>query len=171
MHVSARFLDQRHIWGPHLYEVQQCVALRCTTIVSHSLVISSPTPCRLTLFETSNKSFLIFTHTCRMISTTFPFAIPLFFAYLSFVSAQDSTCYWRSQNAIAPVDGWFACHNTQQQEGGAQLCCLDGSQCSDDALCRQSSGSGGYNYFVGGCTDPNYQDDVCRSSCSESQCG
>jgi hypothetical protein len=73
-------------------------------------------------------------------------------------------CYWRSSNTINAMTspGWFACNNTQVQPGGAQLCCIGGSQCGEDSICHSNTG-----YYVGGCTDGSYGDPVCRTSCSE----
>lgn len=83
------------------------------------------------------------------------------------------TCYWRSGSTVqAEVDGWFACNNTKVDSGGAQLCCKTGSQCGEDSICHGSypddPGSAG-GWYVGGCTDMEYTDPVCRQDCSEFQ--
>ncbi|KAK3722995.1 hypothetical protein LTR37_002141 [Vermiconidia calcicola] len=98
-----------------------------------------------------------------------PLLLALLLSTVSSALAQEP-CYWRSNEAIAVQDypGWFACNNTNLSPNGAQLCCLGGAQCGDDRLCRSpmTNGSTGYGYFVGGCTDPNYRDPVCRMECT-----
>lgn len=82
---------------------------------------------------------------------------------LAFSKAMASdNCFWRSKNQIHTMDGWFACNNTQVTEGGAQLCCIPGSQCGQDGICLQN-----VSYYVGGCTDRKYRVPACRTSCSK----
>ncbi|KAK1093879.1 hypothetical protein LTR48_001437 [Friedmanniomyces endolithicus] len=87
------------------------------------------------------------------------------FAFLASSTSADN-CYWRSQNIINNVTGWFACNNTQVKSGGAQLCCLNGAHRGEDSLCYMPGGTGGDEWFVGGCTDRTYGDPVCRGSCT-----
>ncbi|KAM0718441.1 hypothetical protein Q7P37_005511 [Cladosporium fusiforme] len=88
------------------------------------------------------------------------FPLALLAINLAFSSAADN-CFWRSQKQINPIN-WFACNNTEVEEGGAQLCCIQGSQCGQDSICLK-----GVDYYVGGCTDGNYADPVCRTSCTD----
>lgn len=87
----------------------------------------------------------------------------------SALSSSSQVCYWANQNTVSVEDAssaWFACNNTQLRAGGAQLCCLNGGQCGEDSICHTvSSSDGGSGWYVGGCTDPSYQDPVCRTSC------
>ncbi|KAK1050092.1 hypothetical protein LTR74_017137 [Friedmanniomyces endolithicus] len=46
------------------------------------------------------------------------------------------------------------------------LCCLNGAQCGVDSLCYMPGGTGGNEWFVGGCTDRTYGDPVCRGNCT-----
>ncbi|EMC93810.1 hypothetical protein BAUCODRAFT_36264 [Baudoinia panamericana UAMH 10762] len=53
-------------------------------------------------------------------------------------SVLGQNCFWRASNTIqAPGSGWFACNNTQVKAGGAQLCCIVGSQCGEDSICHK----------------------------------
>jgi len=69
-------------------------------------------------------------------------------------------CFWRSSGKIRTI-GWYACNNTRATPGGAQLCCIENSQCGQDSICLKDN-----KYYVGGCTDGTYGDPVCRTSCS-----
>jgi len=83
------------------------------------------------------------------------------------VPAAAEQCFWRGGSAIvAESSGWFACNNTQVTAGGAQLCCLTGSYCGEDSICHFDGTDGGSGWFIGGCTDPSYADQVCSMSCS-----
>lgn len=80
------------------------------------------------------------------------------------LASAAQNCFWRSNDQInAMGSGWFACNNTQVEEGGAQLCCINGSKCGQDSICLK-----GVDYYVGGCTDGSYANPVCRTSCSKS---
>ncbi len=108
----------------------------------------------------------------RLLSTMISSHLPAALLAFALLVSADSECYWRNHNVISPEapSGWFACNNTNLTPDGAQLCCLNGGQCSNNQLCRVglTNGSVGYSYYVGGCTDPNYSDPVCRMDCSES---
>ena len=89
------------------------------------------------------------------------------YALLFLFSQSWATCYWRSLNNVGTPTGWFPCPNTEKSPGGAELCCLNGAQCGEDSICHIQSSGGGSGWFVGGCTDGNYADPVCRTSCSK----
>lgn len=100
------------------------------------------------------------------------------FGLFGIVTAQP--CYWKSNNTVRAQDaaGIYPCPNTETHSDGTQLCCLVGSQCGIDGICRfpeatvdsgppDSPGRSGWN--TGGCTDPSYSDPVCPTECSESK--
>jgi len=90
-----------------------------------------------------------------------------FYALLFLFSQSWATCYWRSSSNVGTPTGWFPCPNTEKTPGGAELCCLNGAQCGEDSICHTQGSDGGSGWFVGGCTDGNYADPVCRTSCSK----
>ena len=90
----------------------------------------------------------------------------------SFVNA-GQTCYARALgNVYYEAEHWYACGGTSLSSSGAETCCLIGSECGEDSLCRASSGqvlgnNSNNAWFVAGCTDITYEDPVCRTSCSK----
>jgi hypothetical protein len=94
----------------------------------------------------------------QMVRRSAQFAI-LLAATVTTATAQN--CFWRSSGKIRTI-GWYACNNTRATPGGAQLCCIEDSQCGQDSICLKDN-----KYYVGGCTDGTYGDAVCRTSCSE----
>lgn len=100
-----------------------------------------------------------------MFPSTISSSLGLLSLLLALSAAASDNCFWRSNNTInAEGDGWFACNNTQINPGGAQLCCIAGSQCGEDSICHNNNG-----YYIGGCTDGNYEDPVCNNNCSKCQ--
>ena len=91
------------------------------------------------------------------------------FAAAAIAQTPPTQCFWKGGNNIVAegYPGWFACNNTQVQPGGANLCCLNDSECGEDSICHYPNGSeGGSGWFVGGCTDGSYNDPVCPRACS-----
>jgi hypothetical protein len=99
-------------------------------------------------------------HTTAQLSTM-PWRLAITATLVVGKAVAADNCFWRSNNQINAID-WFACNNTEVTPGGAQLCCIQGSQCGQDSICLQN-----VSYYVGGCTDGSYGDSVCRTSCSE----
>lgn len=89
-----------------------------------------------------------------------------FYALLFLFSQSWATCYWRSSNKVGTPTDWSPCPNTEKSPGGAELCCINGAQCGEDSICHTQGSDGGSGWFVGGCTDGNYADPVCRTSCT-----
>ena len=87
---------------------------------------------------------------------------------IEFASADQ--CYWKATDQARKDGNWFSCGtNTAQKSGGAELCCMTGSECGEDSICRASSnGTAGSEWYVGGCTDSTYNDPACRDDCSVS---
>ncbi|EMD01304.1 hypothetical protein BAUCODRAFT_205161 [Baudoinia panamericana UAMH 10762] len=82
---------------------------------------------------------------------------------------QAHNCYWRTNGTVvAENSGWYACGTgTRTGDGTEQLCCLVGSYCGQDSICHfEDQQEGGSGWYVGGCTDANYGDPVCRSDCT-----
>jgi hypothetical protein len=91
--------------------------------------------------------------------------VPLILPSISLVS---SNCYCIRDNDI------FDCSTTEtvcgiasSVDSGAQLCCVAGDQCGIDSVChlsKQIAITSGY--YLGGCTNPTYNDPVCQKHCS-----
>lgn len=83
-------------------------------------------------------------------------------------TADGTACYSRALGNVLSGE-WLTCHNTARSIGGAQSCCMAGSQCGPDSMCHipSSLASGNASWYPSGCTDPTYQDPVCRLDCSE----
>ncbi|KFY53720.1 hypothetical protein V497_08286 [Pseudogymnoascus sp. VKM F-4516 (FW-969)] len=56
-----------------------------------------------------------------------------------------------------------------KSDSGVSLCCVPGDTCGADSIChftrRVENASG---FYLGGCTDPTFQDPLCAGQCSES---
>lgn len=83
------------------------------------------------------------------------------------VSLTEGTCYIAAYGLIGKQDGWVSCPGTASSLGGVETCCLPGSECGQDSLCHvpDSADSGSNEWYLGGCTDPNYSDDICKKDC------
>lgn len=101
-----------------------------------------------------------------MLTSSFA-ALLLLGASTAFAQSND-TCYRKSNNQVRPQpSGWFACEGTEEQSGGIQLCCINGSECGPDSICRREGTGDDSRWYVGGCTDENYNDPMCRNDCSK----
>lgn len=78
-----------------------------------------------------------------------------------------ASCYVAAYGVIGE-QGWDACPGTAVS-GGIETCCLPGSQCGEDSLCRvpASENPGTNAYYLAGCTDSTYSNSVCNKACGE----
>ena len=83
----------------------------------------------------------------------------------------DNTCYLRTDGEINKQNSkWFTCEDDPREGTSSSVCCMTGSTCGPDSLCRwdvENSDLDKGKFFVGGCTDKNYNDPACRKECSE----
>ena len=83
-----------------------------------------------------------------------------------------SRCYGRVQSnslGILPQPISVPCGNFTPE--GPATCCVQGSTCLANNICYTANPpNGGSGYYMGGCTDPNYDttNPACTSYCSES---
>lgn len=90
-----------------------------------------------------------------------------FVALLAITPLAKATCYVAAYGLIEEEDGWKACPGTASKAGGIETCCMPGSECGEDSLCRvpDSDNPGNNAWYQAGCTDSTYTDSVCRNSC------
>jgi hypothetical protein len=88
---------------------------------------------------------------------------------LPFVSLVASICYCVRDNDIFDCSSTeTACGNASSVDTGAQLCCVNGDQCGADSICHFAKPIANTSgYYLGGCTDPTYNDPVCQKHCSQ----
>lgn len=85
-------------------------------------------------------------------------------ALLSLTSFVHGDCYVAAYGLVAKQDGYSACPGTATSPGGVETCCIPGSECGEDSICRSPNG-GNNEWYVSGCTDPNYNDPLCTKNC------
>ena len=91
-------------------------------------------------------------------------SVPLL-SFLSLTPLVRSECYIAAYGLVGKQDGWSACPGTALS-GGIETCCMPGSECGEDSICRVPGG-GSNEWYVAGCTDPNYSASVCNKACGK----
>lgn len=88
---------------------------------------------------------------------------------LPFLSVVASTCYCVRDSVVFDCSSTeSACGGASSVDSGAQLCCVNGDQCGKDSICHfTKSIPNTSGYYLGGCTHPTYQDQVCQRHCSQ----
>jgi hypothetical protein len=80
-------------------------------------------------------------------------------------------CYCKNVGEVVTCGAGSAPCPSIQSDAGIHLCCVPGDTCGADSLChfthanKLTSG-----FYLGGCTDPTFQDPLCAGQCGKSDC-
>ena len=75
------------------------------------------------------------------------------------------TCYTVGLNFVTSSNQYFPC--TATDGSGNASCCYAGDYCMEDGICHYTHEvEGGTGYYLGGCTDADWQSDSCHKECS-----
>ena len=94
----------------------------------------------------------------------------LFFqATFSAAQAATSTCYCKDAGAVSSTcANAVPCGNDTSR---VQQCCIAGHQCHPDGFCYTGEPPPDVvtfsSFYMGGCTDPTFEDPVCPQECSK----
>ena len=93
----------------------------------------------------------------------------LFLPALSATQAATATCYCKDASAVSSsCANAVPCGNDTSR---VQQCCIAGHQCHPDGFCYTGAPPPDLvtfsSFYMGGCTDPNFEDPVCPQQCSK----
>ena len=73
-------------------------------------------------------------------------------ALLSITRLVSADCYVAAYNLVGKQSGWVACPGTASSPGGAETCCIPGSECGEDSICHvpASQNPGSDAWYVAG---------------------
>lgn len=77
-----------------------------------------------------------------------------------------ATCYCENAGQIVECGMDSSPCSGSKSDSGVSLCCVPGDTCGADSIChftrRVEDASG---FYLGGCTDPTFQDPLCAGQC------
>lgn len=94
----------------------------------------------------------------------------LLFIYASiivFTAFAHAECWWKMSNQVVPMNApSFVCGGNTGSK--FQSCCVQGDTCLQGSICHFTHETAyGSGYYIGGCTDENYDDSICSPRCGE----
>lgn len=99
------------------------------------------------------------------------FLLSMYASIIVFPAFAHAKCWWKVSNQVVPMESvagapTFVCGGNTDSK--FQRCCVQGDTCLQGSICHFTHQSVfGSGYYIGGCTDEDYDDPICSPRCSE----